>query len=1501
MPGGILQLVAKGMEDLFITGDPQVTIFKTVYRKYTNFSIEDKELKFRNKVGFGREFVCKIRNHGDLAHKMYIIFDLPSINLIFPELTRKLTISLLEECGITWNITNGLDEYLTDDDLIIIKELIISTMVSLIEQIFRIDTVEKLINGIIDTSINLTPEENEDLLPSEYLDLIILSLMQFDKLGFIYTFTRSFRVTYSEEEPCLFDKSDPFINSVTLQEDMFKRYRNNIIPRNRNPGPISDASSNLASMSQVITFHDNNFDFICNIEFGEFKLGVGQFGVNAYNFFQTKLDVLYASDLVNEYQNIDAFKLFLDYFNINSGQIINVQEDVEIIQNELLSFLKINLRKNTELLVNIYNSLTVDYKFIIFKKIGFVSIDGSGNITYDTSNQFENNSLNEHSDPLLDDEFSDKFSTTDLLTDPIHPYGTYTRSFINPLHSANKTLYNIALFDDYFSNLGIWEPIRLKNLVTPKGFTDGSGAGMIPTSLSDDIYHLTCMPFITAEDIVGAVSRYINVKMVVEDASYNVFLDSIIGLDASGSIPDPVDGSGTLTLKKDDIQLDFATNKYLLTDDDIDILEAMQGEYTDTSGDRFLTGYFRRIPFLDVDIVNTGDVSYKTDIMTFTIETLRRITIKAIDDYNINPSGNPLVSTTDRENILKIIGTFETETVPEFSAYKSNGYTIFTVPTGDVNPLRAFDTIDGPPRFVDAASSIWGAIYKNMINSYNNFYDKNVIKEEYFETNLGQEMSLYRRNANIVADLSSFTDMVGNINYYQTPSGNFMDTSSTLISKVPLYQNYLDRYEANISLINMQNIIIPQNVYYFEKFEIIHNFIENKIINDPTTYGYVDASGTGPSGNIVRQIIDQIKLELESVPTYGVMDWYNIDGVHDVSGTDVSGCLFSDVNYQLAFEQYWNFFNGDISGNEYPSPTALSEFRDAYNIPDLLGSIIEADEREIFNNTVGKFTASNLYTRLTEINNNYNGFKDEFSFYSFLMDEIVRASEFSGLLGLAAPTNEEIFENLENLLLSLRNSLELQLAKIVGNPRTLNDIVDSILGENTVGNVVDPNDNSIIIGTIDGTGIISNVDGSIFGQVSLTGLIINLSNIIVGSLTDDGIVLDIGSNIIGVVVLTSLSAPLSDIVRDDLLSVLDNVLLIVQETNSESLIQQIEARREPDTSARFAWIEKLGLYMIEKVSIFINGQLIDSHSGEWLYIHHETTKTKKKERGYNKMIGDIPRLTTYNKDGKMAYRMYVPLEFWYCRNVGSSLPLIALTHSDVELKVKLRSFEECAYFEKGAVFKPMPQLRASLLVQYIFIEPEERKRIVNSKHEYLIEQVQMEEGFEITREALEEDDVVRKRMYFKYPSKEILWTIQETSETDGSLPNGQLRWHKYTSLFNSNSSTGPSLFSLFFNGRERQMDKEGLYYNLVEPYKHHTSVPQDGIFSYSFALHPELLQPSGNANFSKIDNMDIVLDPNDETTTHIITNNTRFKWTAYSYTVNVLRIMSGLGGLAYFE
>lgn len=113
---------------------------------------------------------------------------------------------------------------------------------------------------------------------------------------------------------------------------------------------------------------------------------------------------------------------------------------------------------------------------------------------------------------------------------------------------------------------------------------------------------------------------------------------------------------------------------------------------------------------------------------------------------------------------------------------------------------------------------------------------------------------------------------------------------------------------------------------------------------------------------------------------------------------------------------------------------------------------------------------------------------------------------------------------------------------------------------------------------------------------------------------------------------------------------------------------------EEDKIKKIAWVNNLGYALIKEISIEIGDQLIDKQYGEWLYIWSQVSN--RQDHALNKMIGNVPLLYEFS-NGKPGYKLYIPLEFWFCKNLGLSLPLVALASVDIKLTVTFRRLEEC--------------------------------------------------------------------------------------------------------------------------------------------------------------------------------------------------------------------------------
>jgi hypothetical protein len=381
---------------------------------------------------------------------------------------------------------------------------------------------------------------------------------------------------------------------------------------------------------------------------------------------------------------------------------------------------------------------------------------------------------------------------------------------------------------------------------------------------------------------------------------------------------------------------------------------------------------------------------------------------------------------------------------------------------------------------------------------------------------------------------------------------------------------------------------------------------------------------------------------------------------------------------------------------------------------------------------------------------------------------------------------------------------------------------------------------------------------------------------------------------------------------------------------------------EVPADSEFRWLNWLGHVLIKYAEVEIGGQRIDKHYGDWMHIWNELSQTSGHKAGYANMVGNVPSLTQLTTGSTETcvpeMDLYIPLEFWFCRNPGLALPLIALQYHEVKLNIEFRSASDCCYMS-GTVATPALEA-ASLFVDYIYLDTDERRRFAQVSHEYLIEQVQF------TGDESVSSISNKIKLNFNHPCKELIWVVQKDDHVDtsemASIKGKQ--WFNYTDAkditwatgipsdpyggglvgtvtsldFSGNaagfypSSDGDSsglfvtwtekdtgfnpVFSakLQLNGHDRFSERMGRYFNLVQPYQHHTNVPSTGINVYSFGLKPEEHQPSGTCNMSRIDNATLQL-----TLTAASVTGGDSKVRVYATNYNVLRIMSGMGGLAY--
>jgi hypothetical protein len=313
----------------------------------------------------------------------------------------------------------------------------------------------------------------------------------------------------------------------------------------------------------------------------------------------------------------------------------------------------------------------------------------------------------------------------------------------------------------------------------------------------------------------------------------------------------------------------------------------------------------------------------------------------------------------------------------------------------------------------------------------------------------------------------------------------------------------------------------------------------------------------------------------------------------------------------------------------------------------------------------------------------------------------------------------------------------------------------------------------------------------------------------------------------------------------------------------------------------FAWVNYIGNTMIKEVELEIGGQKIDKHYADWLNIWAQLTQTAEQFTGYKSMVGETSALTTNNATAKAQTVLYVPLQFFFCRYHGLALPLIALQYHEVKINLEFRPKAECYMGDEV----PGSLVNASLYVDYIYLDVDERRKYAQLPHEYLIEQLQFTGAESLSATSN------KVRLNFNHPVKELVWAAQLDTRVATASNTDTGNVNQWTNWLDASSVNLTSNAKLQLNGHDRFSQRDGTYFNLVQPYQHHTRIPDSaGVNVYSFALKPEDHQPSGSCNFSRIDTVTLQLTQ---------TTSAAHKLRVYATNYNVLRIISGMGGLAY--
>jgi len=355
------------------------------------------------------------------------------------------------------------------------------------------------------------------------------------------------------------------------------------------------------------------------------------------------------------------------------------------------------------------------------------------------------------------------------------------------------------------------------------------------------------------------------------------------------------------------------------------------------------------------------------------------------------------------------------------------------------------------------------------------------------------------------------------------------------------------------------------------------------------------------------------------------------------------------------------------------------------------------------------------------------------------------------------------------------------------------------------------------------------------------------------------------------------------------------------------------------TGYEFQWISNLGYNMINSVSLLINGTAIVTHSGEWMklysYLSHNGTMRSKVDR----MTGNVPEI----KDPARAYgrfnqyphslskvgtpaapsilgrELMIPLHFWFCEDVGSALPLIALQYSDVEIVVEFASIYQLftvrdvdptssTYRQRISPNPANPlysmnrflsppkvdstssnssltswSLRPSIQANYIFLNDAEMAAFAKSDTSYIIKDLRP-----VTVRGVHGPSTDVELTMTNLCTR-IVWTAQRSDFLANNDYDNYTNWlgpptlnkvglDPITSIYSGGLQQTQNLAqkdtvveaTVIFDGKNREETKTSAFYDFLQLYSHIEGAPLPGVYMYSFALEHESKQPSGHANGS---------------------------------------------------
>jgi len=1109
----------------------------------------------------------------------------------------------------------------------------------------------------------------------------------------------------------------------------------------------------------------------------------------------------------------------------------------------------------------------------------------------------------------LSDNFIDNLTaitqTDNYFISQITSYNT------NFLLNLNKDVQN-TIFTDYFNDFTLWNFLILQDLSgNPTKF--GSLLKNIPyqsTTVYDIINQNSISNTMTKLGILNFIPLYLCSDI---PNAINANIMDISGIDASGFALLDL-SSNTYESSSLSIPIVYQTlvSNIILSDGvimDNDFITAFATDYLSASNKVSLIRLLRpekSYPFITPMPIpsnpNTSElrVVYLPNTRAV-VEEYRREYCRIIGTLTVDSSVKELLFETIMvilDNYIRFdFGASFDQTNLNLSSYSTYKFNKYIYPTNmyllsNTNTSLQYPLLKPKPNnlttFIYAQASIYGSIGRENTNYFNSIMNDVGLNQQIYRNNLGLLMyDLYVNFINTystldVVDVSGYEYFTkdGSANLVQFSQSNLYPSITIGYSTYPTYPTYPPIVDISYNIYNQTgtNITIP----------VITGFDYNDLQNatDPTYIAgqnfeslsndmqtqYVKLIDNYPKLNTFLQIYNAYTLTENFNTVSSTIDYYNTLISPDISGSVIQG--------NIPINQY--ITPVDIPYLQNLLTTTKDYLVNAYKIAGDL--ILDTSA----NAPIENWTVLDLLNKMNSPSNPFDPIAHPHLYQTYQYCNSVYVNQ---TFITASSVIEYYNTNIQDIIIKLYQSpLKLTLYE---NFMSYSNVYDFLINY-----------------------LIANTNGSFLLKYSLLNIstyndyveqyLINLNSTLYVQISE---IIYYSGPLPKNTPLTYRNQNLT--VYYPIQNLIPNILLYEQ-SNLDTLLSGMILQQPPP----YSWVTELGHYFCEYIRILVNGDQIDSFNSNLYSLYNKLYNSPSHQRGYNICIGNTPDMYSYNTFNKSNKTLYIPLYFWFNKDITNSLPMINILYSDIEVEFKIRPILELLITPPYVSFAKEPKIRCTFISDNVYLEQEERLRIASSKLEFLIERFNYGGIYKYSTPDIINNSVLTK-LYFSDPTKFILWRIKVINPVQNKLYWNQnsytytyykvvtqtdpLTLQTYTTNYPYNKViTVSDNIEIQFNGNVRQKG-ESTYFANVNAYSRYMGSLNEGEYLYSFGFIPKLLQPSGTANLSCINDISIKHTFSDEFVRIITDNNLQFEIEYWAMSYQILRIMSGFAALAFIQ